>query len=253
VEASCQTSISNGGSVLKTLQIIAAIMALGLAEEAHAQVLRTQGWYLGLGLAPAWLDTDYHFTDDSSVSPKLDTAVQISGAIGYKFDGWRFEVEPFWVDSNTDTATVHGPLAINPLIAGPGTPVRNAVRIKGDIGLSGVLFNAAFDVPIDEHFLFTAGGGIGWVGVSPSESINDVTIADHDESAFAWQLIAGFIYALNSNFELQIDYRYAGISDTDHRSSIPVVNPLITTSAVLGLSERSTNLQAVMFGVRWYP
>ena len=238
---------------MKTLQIIAAIMALGLAEEAHAQVLRTQGWYLGLGLAPAWLDTDYHFTDDSSVSPKLDTAVQISGAIGYKFDGWRFEVEPFWVDSNTDTATVHGPLAINPLIAGPGTPVRNAVRIKGDIGLSGVLFNAAFDVPIDEHFLFTAGGGIGWVGVSPSESINDVTIADHDEFAFAWQLIAGFIYAFNSNFEFQIDYRYTGISDTDHRSSIPVVNPLITTPAVLGLSERSTNLQAVMFSVRWYP
>jgi len=77
---------------------ITSLAALAVALPAAAFGAPAEGWYLGLGLAPAWLDTDYHFTDDSSVSPKLDTAVQISGAIGYKFDGWRFEVEPFWVD-----------------------------------------------------------------------------------------------------------------------------------------------------------
>ena len=58
---------------------------------------------------------------------------------------------------------------------------------------------------------------------------------------------------MNREFELQVDYRYTGIGDTDHRSSIPVVNPLSNPPPTLGVSEQSTNLQAVMFSVRWYP
>ena len=253
VGANCQTSISNGGLGFENASDHRCNNDYGTSRRGARATSRAQGWYIGLGVAPAWLSTEYHFTDNSSVSPDLDTSVQISGSVGYKYDGWRFEIEPFWADSNTDTATVNGPLAVNPLIVGPVSPVRAAVHIKGDIGLSGVLFNAAYDFPIDEHFSFTAGGGIGWAGVSPSESLNGVTIAEHDESAFAWQLIAGSIYAFNPRFEFQIDYRYTGVDNTDHRLSIPVVNPLSTTPAVLGLSERSTNLQAVMFSLRWYP
>ena len=234
---------------MKTLRTITVgAMMLGLAGTAHAQTPR-DGWYIGLGLAPAWLDTDIHFTDGSSMSPDLNTAFLISGTAGYRWDGWRFEVEPFWSEAHMDTTTVKGPLAVNPLIATPSTKA----HIDGHITVDGALFNAAYDFPIDEHFSFTAGGGIGWTNVSPSASIDNVSVVDHDESAFAWQVILGFIYALNRNLEFQVDYRYSGIDDTHHHSQLPVVNPLSTTPATLGVSERNTNLQAVMFSMRWYP
>jgi hypothetical protein len=63
----------------------------------------------------------------------------------------------------------------------------------------------------------------------------------------------GFIYALNRNFDFQIDYRYTGISDTDHGSPFLVTNPLLAGPApVHSVSQHDTNLQAVMLSVRWY-
>lgn len=243
---------------MKTLRIgTIGVMALALAGPAHAQGLLGQGWYVGLGLAPAWLNTEYRFYDHvSSAKPDLDTAFLISGSIGWKWQQWRFEAEPFWSKTNTDTSKVIGPLAVNPLIVGGAVTTPTVVaHVHGDIGLGGVLFNAAYDVPIDANWAFTLGGGIGWASVSPKESTSlGVSLVDGDESAFAWQLIVGFIYALDRNFEFQVDYRYTGISDTDHGSPFLRVNPLIAGPApALSVSQHDTNLQAVMFSVRWYP
>jgi opacity protein-like surface antigen len=243
---------------LKTQRIaMVGVVALALAGPAHAQGVQGQGWYAGLGLAPAWLNTEYRFYDHlSSAKPDLGTAFNISGAVGYKWEQWRFEAEPFWSDTNTDTAKVIGPLAVNPLIAG-GAPITPTVvaHVHGNIDIGGVLFNAAYDFPLDANWAFTLGGGLGWASVSPKERTSqDVLLVDGGESAFAWQLIVGFIYAVNHTFEFQVDYRYTGISDTDHGSPFLVINPLIAGPApALSVSQHDTNLQAVMFSVRWYP
>lgn len=243
---------------MKTQRIVMlGVVALALAGPVHAQGVQGQGWYVGLGLAPAWLNTEYRFYDHvSSAKPDLGTAFNISGSVGYKWQAWRFEAEPFWSKSNTNTAKVIGPLAVNPLIVGGAATTPTVVaHIHGDIGIGGVLFNAAYDFPLDANWAFTLGGGIGWANVKPNESTSSgVSLVDGTESAFAWQLIAGFVYALNRNFEFQIDYRYTGIADTNHGSPFLVINPLIAGPApALSVSQHSTNLQAVMFSVRWYP
>lgn len=243
---------------LKTQRIVMfGVVALALAGPAHAQGVQGQGWYVGLGLAPAWLNTEYRFYDHvSSAKPDLGTAFNISGAGGYKWQAWRFEAEPFWSKSNTDTARVIGPLAVNPLIVGgAATTPTTVAHVHGDISIDGVMFNAAYDFPLDANWGFTLGGGLGWANVKPSESTSSgVSLVDGSESAFAWQLIVGFIYAVNRNFEFQVDYRYTGISDTDHGSPFLVINPLLAGPApALSVSQHDTNLQAVMFSVRWYP
>ena len=166
---------------MKTATIlVAGIVTLGLAGAANAQRLQSQGWYVGLGIAPAWFDTEYRFSDGSKISPSHDTSFNINGALGYRFDGWRFEAEPFWADTSSDTVRVVGPLAVNPLIVNPALPTSAVVHIKGDGSTGGLLFNAAYDFPIDRQFRFTAGGGIGFANVSPKLSTrNGTDIVDH--------------------------------------------------------------------------
>jgi opacity protein-like surface antigen len=236
--------------------VFAGIVSLGLATAARGQPAQPQpgygqGWYVGLGFAPAWLNADYHFTDGSVASPSSATSFMINGALGYKWELWRFEVEPYWTNPHSDTVTLNGPITVNPLIAPPSN--NNIVQAHGDVTVAGALFNAAYDFPIADRFFFTAGFGIGWATVSPNVEFNGISVIDHEESAFAWQLLAGISYAVNREFELQVDYRYTGIGDTSHHSAIPVVNPLSNPPVTLGVSEHDTNLQAVMFSVRWYP
>jgi opacity protein-like surface antigen len=233
-------------NLVKTLGIIFGVLAVGLPGPAYAQ-----GWYIGLGLAPAWLDTEFKYPDASRLSPDVDTSLMVNGAVGYKWQGWRFEAEPYWTEADTSKSKVSGGLTVNPLMTVTNS---NEALIDGNIRAQGVLFNAAYDLPLDNNFAFTFGGGVGWANVSPSMSTRSGSSLIHDgQSAFAWQFLAGFTYAVNPNFEFQVDYRYTGISDTDHRSAVLVVNPLSTPASVNGVSAGNTSLQAIMFSVRWYP
>ena len=203
----------------KALRILPAAFAIAvLAEPAHAD-----GWYLGLGLAPGWLETKIRYADGSQTNPELATSLLVNGALGYSWQpNWRVEAEPFWTVADTTKA-----------------------GLTGDIRVRGILANVLYDQPIRENVFFTVGAGIGWANVSPSLSTTSgLAVADQGQSAFAWQLLAGFSYRINADFELQLDYRYRGITDTDHNSSYLAINPAEATH---------TDLQAVMFSVRWYP
>jgi hypothetical protein len=86
-------------NLVKTLGIIFGVLAVGLPGPAYAQ-----GWYIGLGLAPAWLDTEFKYPDASRLSPDVDTSLMVNGAVGYKWQGWRFEAEPYWTEADTSKA-----------------------------------------------------------------------------------------------------------------------------------------------------
>jgi opacity protein-like surface antigen len=203
-------------AALRTLS--AALVIVGLAGPARAD-----GWYLGLGFAPAWLNTTIRYSDGSQVDPEPATSFMMDGTLGYRWEpGWRVEAEPYWTVADATRA-----------------------GLTGDVRVRGILANVLYDTPIRDNFSFTVGGGLGWANVSPSLSrTNGLSVADQGQSAFAWQLLAGVSYEVNSNFELQVDYRYRGISDTKHDSSYLAINPAVATH---------TDLQAIMFSVRWYP
>jgi opacity protein-like surface antigen len=226
-------------------------MVVGMAIVLFPGTMYAQGWYIGLGLAPAWLNTEFRYSDGSRIDPDLDTSFMGTGSIGYKWDGWRFEAEPYWTEADNGNAKVSGALAVNPLIT---VSESNEARIDGHIRTQGVLFNAAYDLPLGNNFFFTLGGGVIFTNVSPSISTRSGSrLINDDQSAFAWQILTGFTYAVNRSFELQVDYRYTGISDTDHDSSLLAVNPLSSPVTANGVFAKNTNLQAIMFSVRWYP
>ena len=65
---------------MNTLRIVTTIVsAIALATPACAEE-----WYLGLGLAPGWLHTEFKHDDGFHFSPDIDTSFMVSGAIGVK-------------------------------------------------------------------------------------------------------------------------------------------------------------------------
>jgi opacity protein-like surface antigen len=230
---------------------IPAALITFVATSAEA----ADGPYLGLGLAPAWFNASFHYNDDSKLSPNFDNGFSFDFTAGYRWaDGWRLEAEPYFAKAHTSSAPLQGGLAVNPLSIGVPS---GAAQISGDMRVIGIMANGAFDHRLDDRFSLTSGLGIGWGSVSPtlmaSSTVIDpliaggqtdsVELAQHNETTFAWQLFVGAIYALRDDLDLQLDYRFRGISDTEHTSSFATVNPV---------SARSDNVQAVMFSLRWY-
>jgi opacity protein-like surface antigen len=164
-----------------------------------------EGWYLGLGVGWSQLaDGDYSapaigFAGDAS----FGSTVRGSVSGGYKWaTGIRAELEFGYAKYDFDSATGNGA----PL---PGT--------GGDIALATFLANVAYDIPIAQSLSFTAGGGIGAGSVRAgfSESILGITNEGTDTS-FAWQLIAGLIWSVGPQFDVQLDYRYVRGAGTTH-------------------------------------
>jgi opacity protein-like surface antigen len=193
------------------------------------------GWYLGLGAGWSQLaDGDYSapalgLTGDAS----FGSAVRGSVSGGYKWaTGIRAELEFGYAKYDFESATGNGA----PL---PGT--------GGDIALATFLANVAYDIPIGQSFSFTAGGGIGAGSVRAdySESILMVTNKGTDTS-FAWQLIAGLIWSVGPQFDLQLDYRYVRGSGTTH--------DLTFQGAPAGnIDYEDAMAHNVMLTARWFP
>jgi outer membrane protein OmpA-like peptidoglycan-associated protein len=202
-----------------------AVFVLGasLLLLAGPAMAHTQGWYLGLGAG--WHNpdnVDFSTSGFGGGSIGLDDSAAFIGAIGYKWPGGlRLEVE--------------GGFA-NPDATG---------GLRGDIDVTTLLANLAFDVPLGERVSLTLGGGAGiaWVDPSIRTAAPSIVVASGSETAFAWQAIAGLIFPLSDRFELQADYRYRSIEGTDHSSAF---------FAPSGISFDDLDSQSVMVTLRWY-
>ena len=216
---------------------IIGILAVGLSDPAAA----ADDWYLGVGFAPAWFNTEFQYSDGSKLSPDFDTGVFVDATAGIHWGpNWRLEIEPYWTISNAGEATVTGSLKPQ-----PRRSTNDNSQITGDVTVGGILLNVAYDTPIGHGFSFTVGGGLGWAYVTPNVStLSGSLVAQHGNSALTWQLLAGLTYVLNNNVDLQMDYRYRGIEDSEHPTSFTFIAPAMA---------RRTDVQALMLTMRWYP
>src|SRR5688572_15988938 len=161
-------------------------------------------------LAPAGpLDVEV----DEAFSANWKTGWDVDAIAGYDFGMFRLEVELGYKKAKRDGFEVDDDalaalnLALNRPSAAPdpGAPGQPALTeddfedAGGKIGIFSAMLNGLVDFGDEDGLSFYAGAGIGWARAAA---------LDDNDSAWAGQLIAGVRYAISSNIDLGLKYRY---------------------------------------------
>jgi opacity protein-like surface antigen len=231
---------------MKYLSIFLAIAMGTLAGQASAAG-HAPGWYFRafVGFVDVEdIDSKTPAAPGTVFETEHDGGWGVGGAIGYDFGminnvGLRIEGELGYRSHEVDDHRITGPGAAA-FVAGvlggiappppagalpTGTPIPGS---RGDTDVHHYLINLLVDLRPGQQWNPYIGAGIGganvdydgWgVGLAPR-------VLDDDDTAFAWQFIAGLELDLGSNWFANAEYRYFDIDGTEIQTlpTVGVVN-----------------------------
>ena len=190
---------------MKPTKIIGLGMACAVALfAATASAQSSKGFYLGLGGGLNLLnDSDFNVLSGVNVDNEYDPGYVLSGAGGYDFGsvwsygGVRVEGEVSYRKNDVD---VHSVAALGGDQAGS----------TGDASALGVMANVYHDFLPGNRLRPYIGGGIGFALVDFSDyGIAAIpNVLDDDDTAFAWQAMAGVSYDITKQVSLGAEYRF---------------------------------------------
>ncbi len=152
-----------------------------------------------LGLASV---TDLNLSDYSgTASFNFNHGVASSGAVGYDFGNIRIESEISHQKNNYDK--------LNP----------GGINIGGDATSKAFLVNGYYDFKNNiSHITTFISAGIGAARVNMSSSAQG-NVAGTSDTAFAYQIGAGFSFAVNETLSLDLKYRFFSTSYLNFKGS----------------------------------
>ncbi len=256
---------------MKKLLISGSVLALCAPVAAHAQDADS-GPYIGFSggyVLPGESDNSGAFdatvpaTDDWPEIPEgtsleweteFDDGYALSGQIGYAFgNGLRAELEGAYtkydVDSHSEL-TVGGTdidaldvAVLTRAEPDDGNPTVGAVIAdgQGSVKNFGLFGNVFYDIQTGSGFKPYVGAGLGYQWVDVDFSPSGVDVADDDDGAFSYQLMAGAGFAVTQSVDLFAQYTYR---DTFEDAEVP----LNLLPATLGVESQQSILSA---GVRF--
>ena len=188
---------------MKRLLAIAVFALIFITTSAQAA---DKKWYVSgdLGFSMA-SDSDLSILGVDFAEVTFDPGFNIAGALGYDYGSIRAEFELAYHAWGLDEATIPGIIAGVPI---PGCPCSGP--IEGDVGIFSYMVNGYYDFQIgDSSIVPYLGGGFGGAYVKGDLGLGD---SDYD-AVFAYQLMAGIGYEINSLTILTLGYRYFATTD----------------------------------------
>lgn len=196
--------------IINALTVAAALSASSSFANQHVFV---RGPYVaaagGLSVMP---DADYSATG-GGVTTEFDNGFGVSGALGYRTGkiwrrgGLRIEAEGSYnrnkAGGNSGAGAPAGP------VSGEAESFTGTVNLYHDFEFFFFDKNLKWVTPY-------LGAGIGYTNVNyDGISSGGVTLLDADDSAPAYQFIAGFSWTAGYNTDLTFDYRYVNAPDME--------------------------------------
>lgn len=187
--------------MLKRMMIGISAVALGIAAATPAQA-ECDGVYLAVrgGGANPTLD------DKSQGSNRFDiggTDLMLSGALGYRYEYFRAEVEYIWRNTNEDSET---------LAYYDKDLERDVVsKSSGEFDYTSYMFNVYWDLSPYTWFTPYLNAGIGWTELEYNFSYNNSDGNGSDsykKDRFTWSLGAGLSAKMTNRLNLDLGYRY---------------------------------------------
>ncbi|MEA5463328.1 outer membrane protein [Leptothoe sp. PORK10 BA2] len=193
-----------------------------LVAQARTEVARENGWYVSLAPnlvfgypvdiesdGPVAIVTAPIFPGAPAVVANIpvdisldtETGFGINGAVGYRFDDARMELEVAYNNNNVDGVTVNN-LAEIPL--------------DGDIKSTQFMVNGYYDMPTNSRFSPYIGGGVGVATLNANNVEANVPglgalALDDTGVSFVFQVKAGVNYAISDQASAFLGYRLHGI------------------------------------------
>jgi opacity protein-like surface antigen len=189
-------------------------------------------WYggLGIGLNSPSLNRTVGLNGgaagnlNSDLKLDIDSGVGFSGFVGYKFTGFRVEGEAMYSSNSFSGITARTPVGTNTETA----RLFGTTGSIGNISNFAVMLNGYYDVPTGTAITPFLGAGVGY-GTSNVSGITNITLfgqnvspvpAGGSSSGIAYQLKAGANYALSSNNDVYVQYRYLnGSGDSNYSTN----------------------------------
>lgn len=174
-----------------------ALVAFGVVISSQAKA-ECNGIYLAGrgGIAnPKIADKDANFNDSLKID---ENALMLSGAIGYRYEYFRAEVEYIWRDTAKDKSTDTAALP-------DGSTLTSTSSAEFDY--DSYMFNIYYDFSPYTWFTPYISAGIGVTNleynfVYPNGSDS------YDKSNFTWSLGAGVSAKMTNRFNIDVGYRY---------------------------------------------
>lgn len=127
------------------------------------------------------------------------SALYFSGAVGYRYDYVRFELEAILRESKDEKATIPP-----------------AQKVKNEFSANSYMANAFWDLSPYTMFTPYLMGGVGISKVELSTKSTFPTIKYKENSNFTWALGAGISAKVTSRFNVDLGYRYFDLGKVNH-------------------------------------
>jgi OOP family OmpA-OmpF porin len=183
---------------------------------ATPALARDKTLYLGAEAGIAWgTDTDIDAENvrvpgsGAPVFVDLDNFVEIDHKMGYDV-GLIFGYDAGLVRAELDLSHKHiGIDEVNSLVFVGTTPTEATFDIDGSTSYTAIMANLLLDLGNEDGLSFYIGPGFGFAwGKFDLDNFDPNFDDDFKDGGVAWQIVAGARYALNSNVDLGVKYRY---------------------------------------------
>lgn len=171
-----------------------AAFALTAAIPAHAQDDWRKGLYIKGGAG-------WNHVEDTDVGAGLDAefdeGYNLTGAVGYDYGDLRSEIEITYRDNDLDSVT-------------------GLADASGEVNSTAFMLNGYYDIPMGSVVTPYVGAGVGVAHVNAEDfTAGGASIADEDDTVFAYQAMAGVEMNVAPQVDLYTEYKYFGTDDVD--------------------------------------
>jgi OmpA-OmpF porin, OOP family len=189
------------GRYLAGLALLLAGSGLSFAQTPGPYVRLDAGWSHPSDM------TGNAGTGIASGSLTRDNGFFLGGAGGYQFGPWRGELELQYMENGVASG--------NNLFAGA---TGATARLSGSTSNLAVMVNGYYDIRTPWPITPYVGLGIGadyfrFNQVNTTSLSPNIQIANGFDTVFAYQPIVGASYAINSQWSVNLEYRYFGTTD----------------------------------------
>ncbi|MEO1014883.1 MAG: P44/Msp2 family outer membrane protein [Pseudomonadota bacterium] len=169
-------------------------------------------------------------------STEFNTGFATSGAVGFAYrSGFRSELEVSYQEANVDAHTGVSAAGIDLSAEDAGVLITGSNNIgvnvadlvadgQGELNALYVMANVYYDFKIAGRVTPYVGGGVGVAFANVDYVPSGVSIIEDDQTAFAYQLMAGLTVPVAPRVDAFVGYRYRATEDLDARADLFVAD-----------------------------